>query len=87
MSASTTFLSVLVNLWNDGFSSQEDKLLFFTTEPSTLLGGSCGADASFSSGDSYMTPGGELPVTDQEFGACASDIGALQNTYAAMCNR
>lgn len=87
MSSSTTFLSVLVNLWTDGFSSQEDRLFFFTTEPSTLLGGSCGADASFSSGDSFTTPGGELPVTDQEFGACASDIEALQNTYAAMCNR
>lgn len=87
MSTSTTFLSVLVNLWTDGLSSQEDRLFFFTTEPSTLIGGSCGADVSFASGDSFTTPGGELPVTDQEFGACASDIGALQDTYAAMCNR
>ena len=87
MSASTTFLSVLVNLWTDGFSSQEDKLFFFTTEPSSLLGGACGADASFASGDSFTTPGGELPVTSEEFSACAADIGVLKDAYFGLCSR
>ena len=87
MFASTTFLSVLVNLWTDGFSSQEDKLFFFTTEPSSLLGGACGADASFASGDSFTTPDGGLPVTNEESSACAADIGALQSAYATMCSR
>lgn len=87
MSASTTFLSILVNLWTDGFSSQEDKLFFFTTEPSSLLGGACGADASFASGDSFTTPGGELPVTSEEFSGCAADIGVLKDAYLGLCSR
>ncbi len=87
MFASTTFLSVLVNLWADGFSSQEDKLFFFTTDPSPLLGGACGADVSFASGDVFTTPDGELPVTSEEFSACAFDIGVLKDAYLGMCSR
>ncbi len=87
MSSSTTFLSILVNLWTDGLSSQEDKLFFFTSEPSSMFGGACGADASFASGDVFTTPDGELPVTSEEFGACAFDIVALKDTYATMCSQ
>ena len=87
LSGSMTLLGVLVNLWTDGFSAQEDRLFFFTTDPSTPVGGACGVDASFSSGDSFTTPDGELPVTSEEFSACVSDIGALQSAYLAMCSR
>ncbi len=87
MSSSTTFLSVLVNLWADGISSQEDKLFFFTTEPSSLLGGACGADISLSSGYIFTTEGYQLPVTSEEFGACAFDIGILKDAYATMCSQ
>ena len=85
MSSSTTFLSILVNLWADGFSSQEDKLFFFTAAPSSLLGGSCGADASFASGDYFTTPDGELSVTSEEFSACVSDIEILKEEYLRLC--
>ncbi len=85
MSSSTTFLSILVNLWTDGFSSQEDKLFFFTAAPSSLLGGSCGVDASFASGDSFTTADGELPVTSGEFSACVSDIEDLKEEYLRLC--
>jgi hypothetical protein len=85
MSSSTTFLSILVNLWADGFSSQEDKLFFFTAAPSSLLGGSCGADGSFASGDSFTTPDGELSVTSGEFSACVSDIEILKEEYLRLC--
>ena len=30
---------------------------------------------------------GELPVTSEEFGACAFDIGVLKNAYLGMCSR
>ncbi len=85
LSSSTTFLSILVNLWTDGFSSQEDKLFFFTAAPSPLLGGSCGVDASFASGDTFTTADGELPVTSGEFSACVSDIEDLKEEYLRLC--
>jgi hypothetical protein len=86
MSGSNTFLSVLANLWTGGTSSQDqqDQLLFFTSEPSTLPG-VCGVDVRFSSGDTFITPNDGLPVTSDEFSACALDIGELQSAYADMC--
>ncbi len=88
LSGPTTFLGVTVNRWDNGFSSQEDTLFFFTTDPSSLAGGACGADISFASGYTFTTEGGQLDVTsEQQFSACVSDIGALQSAYVAMCSR
>ncbi len=88
LSGPTTFLGVTVNRWDNGFSSQEDTLFFLTTDPFSLAGGACGADASFASGYTFTTEGGQLDVTnEQQFSACVSDIGALQSAYVAMCSR
>ena len=86
ISGSLTLLGILVDLFVPGLLPQEDKLFFFATEPSPLTGGACGADGSFASGFSYTTEGFELPVTSEEFAACAFDMGVLKDTYLAMCN-
>ncbi len=80
-SASTTFLSIVVNLW--GSSPQEDKLLFFA-DPQE---GTCVSDGSFNSGTPITTEGGQLTI--EEFSACVSDIGALKRAYedVNMCGR
>ena len=80
-SASTTFLSIVVNLW--GSSPQEDKLLFFA-DPQE---GTCVSDGSFNSGTPITTEGGQLTL--EQFSACVSDIGALKRAYedVNMCGR
>ncbi len=78
---SFTSLSVLVTLFDGSFPEPEDSLFFFTTEPSNLAGGTCGVDVSFT------TEGGQLPMTSDQFPACISDMGALQNAYVALCSQ
>ncbi len=79
----TTFLSVLVNLL-DGDSGQEEKLLFFTTAPSSGEG-TCFSDSSFTSGVPIPIEGGQLTI--DQFSACVSDLGDLKDAYASMCNQ
>ncbi len=78
----TTFLSVLVNLL-DGSSTPEEKLLFFTTEPSSGEG-TCFSSSSFTSEVPIPTEGG--PLTFDQYSACVSDIGDLKDAYTSMCN-
>ena len=82
-SGPTTFLRVLVNLL-DGASSQEEKLFFFTTVPSSGEG-TCFSDSSFTSGVPIPIEDGQLTI--DQFLACVSDIGDLKDAYASMCNQ
>ena len=79
----TTFLSVLVNLL-DGSSTPEEKLLFFTTAPSSGEG-TCFSSSSFTSEVPIPIEGG--PLTFDQYSACVSDIGDLKDAYASMCNQ
>ncbi len=79
----TTFLSVLVNLL-DGSSTPEEKLLFFTTAPSSGEG-TCFSSSSFTSEVPIPTEGGQLTI--EQFSACVSDIGDLKDAYTSMCNQ
>ena len=84
---SFTSLSVLVNLFDGSVPEPEDSLFFFTTKPSDLAGGTCGVDVSLSSGFMFTTPGNQLPLSSDQFPACISDMGALQNAYVALCSQ
>jgi hypothetical protein len=81
MTDSSTLLSLQVT----NGSPQGDSLFFITTDPASINGGACAADALFSTGDAITTPGGEMPVTSEEFPACVSDIAALKSAYLALC--
>ena len=89
MPGSFTLVSVLANRFVPGQFAEEDKLLFFASQPpSLLLPGECGVDTTFASGFSYTTEGFELEVfTSEDFAACALDIGALASAFDNMCMR
>ncbi len=88
MPGSFTLLGVLANRFVPGSFAEEDKLLFFASEPPPLGAGACGVDASFASGFSYTTEGFELPVmTSEDSTACALDIEALAYAFDNMCMR
>ena len=83
-----TLLSVLANRFAPGQFAEEDKLFFFASQPSLFGAGACGVDTSFASGFSYTTEGFELPLlTNEEFVACALEIGALASAFDNMCMR
>ena len=96
MTGSYTLLSVIANRFvpdQDPFvpdqDPEEDKLLFFAYPPPSLsFPGGCGVDTNFASGFSYTTEDFELPLlTNEEFVACALDIGALAYAFDNMCMR
>ena len=88
MPGSFTLLSVLVNRFVPGQFAEEDKLLFFASQPFLEVAGGCGVGTTFASGFSYTTEGFELPVRNSEdFAACALDIGALAYAFDNMCMR
>jgi hypothetical protein len=96
MTGSYTLLSVIANRFvpdQDPFvpdqDPEEDKLLFFAYPPPSLsFPGGCGVDTNFASGFSYTTEDFELPLlTNEEFVACALDIGALASVFDNMCIR
>jgi hypothetical protein len=80
-----TLLGITVNTWTQNSSSGEDTLFFVTTDPSSFFGGTCSVNALFSSEYTFEENG--LPVTNEQFLACVSDIAALQERYTAMCSR
>ncbi len=89
MPGSFTLLSVIANRFVPGQDPEEDKLLFFASQPPSLsLPGGCGVDTTFAAGFSYLTEGFELEVwTSEDFTACALDIGALASAFDNMCIR
>jgi len=88
---STTFLSVVVDLWVDGQASTEDALFFTATDPSAA--GACFAEGSVDFKSIYATidPStqevGELPVTNEEFPVCLSDMTVVQDAFLALCQQ
>ncbi len=88
MPGSFTLLSVIANRFVPGQDPEEDKLLFFASQPSLFGAGACGVDTTFASGFSYTTEDFELEVlTSEEFVACALEIGPLANAFDDMCMR
>ncbi len=89
MPGSFTLLSVIANHFVPGQDPEEDKLLFFASQPpSPGVAGGCGVDTTFASGFSYTTEGFESEVwTSEEFVACALEIGALASAFDNMCMR
>ncbi len=75
----------LMNLIVDS-SSTQDTLTFVAQDPS--MGGACAYDVHLNTdAEIITTPGGELPVTSEQFPACADDIAALRSAYLTLCGQ